>query len=167
MAARTLAVALLILPWIVGCGEEASPYDRLLQLRDEVSAAPAPMTEDDARDVERRCIADLSKLANSTQERDGKAVRLQAALATFKIASLFLHRHNDARVAKNLMNAAKDVFTDMGTPAARRHARVVARKLERLNRRFQGSHLDRDVSSTDPTAPPPTGDGSHAVGIQN
>lgn len=159
-----LAVVFVFTAMHAGCGgpDERESYAALQALHDEVLSAPAPMLDDEADEAVHRCLKHLSPLGVSTTIVDGEELRMQAARATFKVASVMMHRHHDAKRAKTLLAAARDIFSDIGSPAALSQAKVLDRQLKRIAELFPEDHLGRDQ----PVDGAPDRDSS-VVAIQN
>jgi len=159
LALFTVLTVAIIGSW--GCGDSGPPaYDRLVDLHEQLTCAPVPLPDELADQIESESVAALSEMANSSLERNGKPESVVGANLTFKIATVYLHRYDDARRAKALMFAARDIFKELGTPSALRTATVLERKINIINKRFAGDHLGRGDNAAG-------GDDAHVAGVQN
>ena len=140
------ALLFLSLPLLVSsCGEltEKEAYDVILELQDRVRESPPPLAEEEADEIAQKALSMLSKLGSSqSMVEEGMELRFAASRQCFRLASLFLHRHNDAATAKRLMLASVDIFKDIGSKSALAQARVLEKQLKRINEFFSGSHLE-------------------------
>jgi len=137
---------LLCLVLAAGCGggSDEAAYRSLQDLHERVRTAPAPMLDDEADEAVHECLAGLSRLADVRTVVEGEELRLLAARATFQVAAVMLHRHHDAKRAKVLLAAARDIFTAIGTVAATAQARVLDMQIRKIDGLFGDDTMGRD-----------------------